>query len=85
MPHVSYMHAIQSDSQLLVVGNQIDTLTDDPSFGHNLCCRYSNRSCMPILNIYILRSFQWYKEVFYPISFDPLCRTPTLAKCGGEA
>ncbi len=41
------------------------------SFGHNLCFRYPNGSCDPILNIYVQRSFQWYKKIFNPISIDP--------------
>jgi hypothetical protein len=46
-------------------------LTFDPSFGHNLCLKYLNGSCEPILDIYIPRNFQWYKELFNPINFDP--------------
>jgi hypothetical protein len=41
-----------------------------PSFGHNLCFKYSNGTCKLILNICIPRSFQWYKELFNPMSFD---------------
>jgi hypothetical protein len=47
----------------------------DPSFGHNLWFKYSNWSCKPILNVYVPRDFQWYKELFNPISFDP-CNCP---------
>ncbi len=36
------------------------------------CVKYSNGSCEPIFNIYISRAFHWYKELFDPISFDPL-------------
>jgi hypothetical protein len=25
-----------------------------------------------MLNIYVSRAFQWYKEIFNPMSFDPL-------------
>jgi len=32
--------------------NQIAILIPDPSFGHNLCFKYSNESCEPILDIY---------------------------------
>ncbi len=46
-------------------------LTPDPSFGHNLCFICSNGLLEPILGIYVLRSFQWYKECFNPLSFDP--------------
>jgi hypothetical protein len=55
-----------------MVGSQIGTLTLDLYFNHNLCFKYSNGSCEPILNIYISRIFQWYKELFNPMSFDPL-------------
>jgi hypothetical protein len=70
MWHATYKHVIQGDSRLLMVGSQIDTLILNPSFGHNLCCNYSNGSCKPILNIYVLKSFLWYKEFFNPMSFD---------------
>ncbi len=64
----------RGNSQLLMVGNQIDTLTPNPSFGHNLCFKYPNASCEPILNIYIPKDFQWCKEHFNPMSFDPCYR-----------
>jgi hypothetical protein len=51
--------------------SQIGNLTPGPSFGHNLCFKYPNDSCKPILDISISRSFQWYKEFFNPMSFDP--------------
>jgi hypothetical protein len=70
MCHATYKYVIQGDLQLLVVGSQIDTLTLNLSFGHNLCYKYLNGSYEPILNIYILRYFQWYKEVFNLMSFD---------------
>jgi hypothetical protein len=53
-----------------MVGNQIGTLTIGLSFGHNLCFN-ANGSCKPILNIYISKYFQWYKENFNPMNFDP--------------
>ncbi len=53
------------------VRSQIGNLTRNPSFGHNLCFRYSNGSCKPILNIYVLIAFQWYKELFNPMSLNP--------------
>ncbi len=62
MWHATYMHVFNVDSRLLMVQNQIDTLTLDLSFGHNLCFKYSNGSCEPILNIRISRTFQWYKK-----------------------
>ncbi len=51
MWHVTCMHIIQGDSWLLAVGNQIGTLIPSLSFGHNLCYKYSNGSCEPILEI----------------------------------
>ncbi len=39
------------------------------SFGHNLCFKYPNGSCEHILDICILRDFQWYKELFNPMIF----------------
>jgi hypothetical protein len=41
------------------------------SFSHNLCCKYLNGSCEPILNIYVSRNFKRYKEIFNSMSFDP--------------
>jgi len=71
MSHATYTRGNRGDSQLLVVGSQIANLTPDLSFGHNLCFRCPNGSCKPILEIYVPRSFQWYKELFNPLSFDP--------------
>ncbi len=62
------------DFLLLVVESQITNLTPS-SFGHNLCFRYPNKSCNPILNIYVSIFFQWYKELFNPMGFDP-CNFP---------
>jgi len=55
-----------------MVGNQIDNLTPNLSFGHNLCFKNQNGSCEPILDIYVPRSFQWYKELFNAMNFDAL-------------
>jgi hypothetical protein len=66
----TYTQVNQSDSRLLVVRNQISTLTPGFSFGHNLCFKFSNGSCKLILNIYNSRYFQWYKELFNPMNFD---------------
>jgi hypothetical protein len=63
-----------------MVGSQIDTLTPNPSFGHNLCFKYPNGSCEPNLNISILKDFQWYKELFNPMSFDPYSRSLKIQK-----
>jgi len=67
MWHVTYTQGNRSNSWLLVVGNQIVNLTLDPSFGHNLCFKCPNVSYKPILDIYIPRDFQWYKELFDPM------------------
>ncbi len=55
--------------------SQIDNLIPDPSFGHNLCFKCPNDQCEPILNIYVLRDFQWYKKRHKPLSFDPSNRS----------
>jgi hypothetical protein len=70
MWHTFCTHVTQGDFWLLMVKNQIDILTLDPSFSYNLCYKYSNRSCKPILNIYVLKTFQWYKEIFNQMNFD---------------
>jgi len=51
MWHATYTHVLQGNSWLLMGGSQIGTLTPNPSFGHNLCFKYSNGSCKPILDI----------------------------------
>ncbi len=54
-----------------MVRSQIANLTPDPSFGHDLCFKCPNGSCEPILDIYVLKDFQWYNELFNLIGFDP--------------
>jgi len=76
MSHAICTHGNQVDSWLLVVESQTANLTFGPSFGHNLCFRCPNGRCPngrcePILNIYIPRNFQWYKERLKPLRFDP--------------
>jgi hypothetical protein len=41
----------------LVVESQTANLTLGLSFGHNLCFKYPNESCEPILDIYTLIAF----------------------------
>jgi len=53
-----------------MIGSQIGNLTPSPSFGHNLCFKHPNGLCEPILNIYVSRDLQWYKEFFNLMSFD---------------
>jgi hypothetical protein len=64
MWHFTCTQVNQGDSWLLMVGSQINSLTPDPSFGHNLCFKYPNWSCEPTLDIYVPKAFQWYKKVF---------------------
>jgi hypothetical protein len=74
MWHDTCMNVIQSDFWLLVIRSQIGTLIPNLSFSHNLCYMYSNGSCEPILDIYVSRAFQQYKNFFNPMSFDsPNC------------
>jgi len=71
MWHAIYTHIFQGDSWFLMVRNQIGILTLGLSFGHNLCFRYSNGSCKPIFDTFVSRNFQWYKELFDLMNFDP--------------
>jgi hypothetical protein len=41
----------QGDSWLLMIGSRIGSLIPGPFFGHNLCFKYPNGSCEPILHI----------------------------------
>jgi len=50
------------DSRLLMVGSQTANLTPGLSFAHNLGCKCPNGSCEVILDIYISKPFQQYKE-----------------------
>jgi hypothetical protein len=71
MSHATYTQRNRVDSWLLVVESQIVNLTPGLSFGYNLCVKCPNGSCEPISDIYVPRSFQWYKELFNPMGFDP--------------
>jgi hypothetical protein len=51
MWHATCKQINQGDSWLLVVGNQIGSLTLDSSFGHKLCSKYPNGSCELVLDI----------------------------------
>ncbi len=73
--HSACTHRGRVDSRLLVVGSQIASLTPDPFFDHNLCCRCPNDSCEAILDIYTSRRFQRYKEHLKARCFDPCNRT----------
>jgi hypothetical protein len=74
MSHAICMQENRVDSRLLVVGNQTANVTPDLSFGHNLCFRYPNGRCELILDIYVVRDFQWYKERLKSLRFDPCNR-----------
>jgi hypothetical protein len=71
MSHVACSRGNKVDSRLLVVGSQIVNLSRGLSFGHNLCFRCPNGWCEPILDIYASINFQWYKELFEAMGFDP--------------
>jgi hypothetical protein len=75
MWHPTRKQANQSDSRHLMVESQIGTLIPNLSFGHNLYSKYSNGTHKPILNIFVLRAFQWYNFFFNPMSFDPYNRS----------
>jgi hypothetical protein len=71
MLHITYKQVNKVNSWLLMVGSQTANLTPGLSFGHNLCYRYSNGRCEPILDIYASIVFQWYKKLFEAMVFDP--------------
>ncbi len=71
MLHATYTRRNWGDSQILIIGNQIANLTPIPSFGHNLCLKCLNESWEPILDIYVSKAFQWYKELLNLMGFDP--------------
>jgi len=83
MQHVTCTQVKQGNSWLFVVGSQIGNLTPDHFFGHSLCFTYPNGSCEPNLNIHISRSFQWYKKLFNPMSFDLYNRPLKIQKSIG--
>ncbi len=71
MLHIAYTWRNLVDFRLLVVRSQTINLTFGISFDHNLCFKCPNEPCEPILNIWFLIVFQWYKELFKPLDFDP--------------
>jgi hypothetical protein len=83
MLHVTCTQGNQVDFWLLVVGSQTANLTLYPSFGHNLCFRCLNGSWKIILNIYVSISFQWYKELFNLLGFDPFNRSLNIGSPPG--
>ncbi len=73
MLHVTYTQVNQGDSWFVVVESQIGNLIRGFSFGHNLCFKYPNGSCEPILNIYIPKAFQRYKKLSKPMITSLTC------------
>jgi len=68
--HTTCMQGNWGDLKLLLVGSQIGNLTSDLSFEYNLCVKCPNGSCEPLLDIWVPRAFEWYKELINPMFFD---------------
>jgi len=83
MSHATYTQGNRVDSRLLVVRSQIANSILDPFFGQNLCFRCPNEWCEPILDIYVSIVFQWYNELFTPLSFDPCNHSLNIRKSIG--
>jgi len=81
--HFTCTHRGRVESRLLMVGSQIASLTPNPSFCHNLCCRCPNGSCKAIFDIYTLIDFQWYKERLKARCFDPAIELWSFGSFGG--
>jgi len=71
MSHAPCIQVNRVDFRLFVVKSQIGNLTLGLSFSHNLCFKCPNEQWEPILDIYVPKDFQWYKERHKPLSFDP--------------
>jgi len=71
MWHTPYTHIIQGDSQLLMLRIKLTLWVS--TFISTITCVVSIQfwSCKPILNIYVLGDFQWYKELFNLMNFNP--------------
>jgi hypothetical protein len=83
MSHSQFGRREEVDSRLLVVKNQIASLTPGPSFAHNLGCRCSNDQCKAIFDIYASRTFQWHQEHRNARCFGPCCRTLNIRESQG--
>ncbi len=70
MWHTTCTYIFQGNLRLLVGGSKIGTMISDLFFCHNLSFKYSDESCKFILDI--SRTFNWYKEIFNLMNFDPL-------------
>ncbi len=66
MWHATCTQGNRGDFWFVMVRSQIGK-----SFGYNLCFKYPNGSCEPISDIYVFKDFQWYKELFNLMGFDP--------------
>jgi len=75
MSHAPCSQVNRVDSRFFMVESQTGSLTLGLSFSHNLCFRCPNEQCKPILDIYVPRAIQWYKERHNPLSFDPYNRS----------
>ncbi len=73
--HYEFGRWEEVDSRLLVVGNQIASLTPGPSFAHNLGYRCPNGQCEAIFDIYASRPFHWHQEHLNARCFGPCCWT----------
>jgi hypothetical protein len=51
-----------------MVKNEIDSLTPGPSFRHNLCFKYPNESCKPILE-HLHSNILEYYNIYYCLEF----------------
>jgi len=71
MLHTTWTQGNRVNSWVLVIESQTANLTPSLSFGHNIYFKYPNGSCERILDIYVSIDFQWYKELFNLIGFDP--------------
>ncbi len=71
------------NSWLLMVGSETNSLTLNPSFDHNLCCKCPNDSRDAILDNYTLRPFQRFKEHFNARCFDPCNQALSFKSPGG--
>jgi hypothetical protein len=77
------MQGNRVDSRHLMVGSQTSNLTPDLSFDQDLCFKCPNGRCEPILDIYVLIPFQWYKKLFKPICFSPYNRAMKIRESIG--
>jgi len=75
MSHALCNQVNRVESRLFLARSQTGNLTTGLSFGDNLYFKRLNEQCKTILDIYIWRAFQWYKECHKPLNFDPWNRS----------